>query len=251
MAGADATARIELDLGRSRPGFAPAPADPRFAVDPGRSRPGFAPAPADGAEKPEKPDFRSMPIQHQEARIQILRAELSLKKAEGALEVLETYTKDREVKALDAVVQRAKADELAKQSWFELEKEKEEKLRRMIEKCQYKAEYSGIVHYAPGIGPGASVREGQALFRIEQTDPDEPSIDEVQAEVRTLIKALADEIRTRLTRDEPLTDAELQAYRDRYEAAHAKVGQPGFFPHFLQRFPELRERVESGQIPQS
>jgi multidrug efflux pump subunit AcrA (membrane-fusion protein) len=161
MAGSDATARIELDLGRSRPGFGPAPAD--------------------GVEAPQKPDFASMPIQHQEARIEILRAELSLKKAEGALEVLENYTRDREVKALEGNVERSKSDELAKQSRFELEKEKEEKLRRMIETCKLYAPAEGILRHPAGVFEGGTVKERQILFWIDRPLAEGHPVDEAKA----------------------------------------------------------------------
>jgi HlyD family secretion protein len=215
MAGADATARIELDLGRSRPGFAPPPAD--------------------GVEMPEKPDFASMPIQHQEARIQILRAELGLKKAEGALEVLETYTRDREVKALEAIVERSKSDELAKQSRFELEKEKEEKLRRMIEKCKLYAPSEGILRHPPGVFEGGTVKERQILFWIDRPDAEEHQVDEAEAEVEAgskqseiaaigqQVRELLVELRTRFSRDEPLTEAERASYGLRYEHAREQL----------------------------
>src|SRR5690606_8579737 len=73
------------------------------------------------------------------------RAEFNLQQAEKKLEVLKQYTYDKQIKSLEGDVEKAKADELAKQSTFELEKEKEEKLRRMIEKCKIYAPGNGIV----------------------------------------------------------------------------------------------------------
>jgi RND family efflux transporter MFP subunit len=109
------------------------------------------------------------------------RAEFNLDQAEKRLEVLKQYTFEKQVKSLEGDVEKAKADELAKQSTFELEKEKEERLRRMIEKCKIYAPGNGIVVYhqeegrwgsqdGPSIMEGATVRERQTIFKLPDID---------------------------------------------------------------------------------
>jgi RND family efflux transporter MFP subunit len=114
-----------------------------------------------------------------------LADELSLKKAQFALEqsqtkldVLMKYTKDKTVKELQADVEKAKSDELAKKATFSLEKDKEDKLLRQINNCILNAPGDGLVVYAndPGRGmgggnqvqieEGASVRERQKIFSL-------------------------------------------------------------------------------------
>ena len=109
------------------------------------------------------------------------RATFNLEQAEKKLEVLEEYTFEKQIKSLEGDVEKAKADELAKKSTFELEKEKEERLRRMIEKCQIFAPGPGIVVYhqeegrwgsqeGPSIMEGATVRERQTIFKLPDID---------------------------------------------------------------------------------
>ncbi|WP_233579141.1 efflux RND transporter periplasmic adaptor subunit [Tautonia sociabilis] len=109
------------------------------------------------------------------------RAEFNLDQANKKLEVLREYTFEKQVKSLEGDVEKAKADELAKKSTFELEKEKEERLRRMIEKCQIFAPGNGIVVYhqeegrwgsqeGPSIMEGATVRERQTIFKLPDID---------------------------------------------------------------------------------
>jgi RND family efflux transporter MFP subunit len=114
-------------------------------------------------------------------KFDLQKANFNLEQAEKRLEVLKIYTKDKQVKSLEGDVEKAKADELAKQSTFELEKEKEERLRRMIEKCQIFAPGNGIVVYhqeegrwgsqeGPSIMEGATVRERQTIFKLPDID---------------------------------------------------------------------------------
>ncbi|MEW4568390.1 sigma-70 family RNA polymerase sigma factor [Tautonia sp. JC769] len=116
-----------------------------------------------------------------EGEVAVLRANLALKKAERALEVLRKFTYGLRITSLEGAVETAKADELAKMSAFTLEKEKEEKLRRMIEKCRIFAPGNGIVIYhqeegrfgsqeGPSIKEGATVRERQMIFKLPDID---------------------------------------------------------------------------------
>ena len=108
------------------------------------------------------------------------QAMFDLEQAETQLKVLEDYTYQKQVKSLNSDVEKAKADELSKQSSWELERTKERKLERQIERCTLKAPGDGIVVYAndPGrmggqqsvqIEEGASVRERQKIFSLPDT----------------------------------------------------------------------------------
>jgi HlyD family secretion protein len=105
------------------------------------------------------------------------QANFDLEQAETQLKVLEDYTYQKQVKSLNSDVEKAKADELSKQSSWTLEQTKERKLERQIERCQLKAPGDGIVVYAndPGrmggqnqvqIEEGATVRERQKIFSL-------------------------------------------------------------------------------------
>ncbi|QDV38294.1 sigma-70 family RNA polymerase sigma factor [Tautonia plasticadhaerens] len=118
-----------------------------------------------------------------EARVGVLRAEIALRKAERALELLTEYSSERQIKSLEAMVENAKADELAKQSRFKREKEAEERLRRMIEKCRVEAPAGGVVRYEAGIlegiTEGAPIREGMTLFTVFT---DGPEVDDAEVQ---------------------------------------------------------------------
>jgi multidrug efflux pump subunit AcrA (membrane-fusion protein) len=104
----------------------------------------------------------------------LLRAELAVERAETRLNVLETYTITKRTKVLQSEVEKARTDELAKLAILQLERQKEEKLRRQIEKSQIEAPADGQVVYPrpadPGRGTeiqeGAIVRERQLIFLI-------------------------------------------------------------------------------------
>jgi HlyD family secretion protein len=108
------------------------------------------------------------------------QADFDLEQALTQLKVLEDYTKEKQIKSLSSDVEKAKADEYSKQSSWELEKTKERKLEKQIERCTLKAPGDGIVVYAndPGrmggqnavqIEEGASVRERQKIFSLPDT----------------------------------------------------------------------------------
>jgi HlyD family secretion protein len=105
------------------------------------------------------------------------QAVFDLEQAQTQLSVLEQYTKEKQIKSLESDVEKAKADELSKQSSWTLEQTKERKLERQIAACTLKAPGDGIVVYAndPGrmggqqavqIEEGASVRERQKIFSL-------------------------------------------------------------------------------------
>ena len=108
------------------------------------------------------------------------QADFDLEQATTQLKVLQDYTYQKQVKSLKSDVEKATADELSKQSSWELERTKERKLERQIDRCSLKAPGDGIVVYAndPGrmggqqsvqIEEGASVRERQKIFSLPDT----------------------------------------------------------------------------------
>jgi RND family efflux transporter MFP subunit len=106
------------------------------------------------------------------------KAEFTLKESKTKLDVLRNFTKEKQVKDLQAAVEKAKSDELAKQQTYDLEKTKERKLNTQISKCVLKAPNDGLVVYAneqqmmrggsnqPMIEEGAQVRERQKIFSL-------------------------------------------------------------------------------------
>ncbi len=114
-------------------------------------------------------------------QLALQKAEFSLREAETKLKVLEKYTKDKQVKELQAAVEKARSDMLAKQSAYELEKTKEQKLGDQIDKCILTAPSNGLVVYSNEqnrfggsnqalIEEGASVRERQKIFSLPDLD---------------------------------------------------------------------------------
>ena len=104
-----------------------------------------------------------------------------LELAKRDLEILEKYTQEKQTRKLAIDVERARADELSKQSSWELERTKERKLERQIVRCTLKAPGDGLLVYAndPGrvggpnrvqIEEGASVRERQLIFKVIADD---------------------------------------------------------------------------------
>ncbi len=108
------------------------------------------------------------------------QADFDVEQAQMQLSVLEKYTKEKQIKSLNSDVEKARADELSKQSSFTLEQTKEKKLERQIEKCTLRAPADGIVVYAndPGrmgqqqaiqVEEGSTVRESQKIFSLPDT----------------------------------------------------------------------------------
>jgi HlyD family secretion protein len=106
------------------------------------------------------------------------KAEFTLKQATTKRMVLEKYTRDKELTELNANVEKAKSDTLAKEQTYALEKSKEDKLVTQIVKCKLVAPTDGLVVYAndqnnfrggqqgPMIELGSTVRERQKIFSI-------------------------------------------------------------------------------------
>jgi len=111
----------------------------------------------------------------------LLNAEIALANARTKKETLVKYTRDKTIKELEAEVEKARSDMLAKNATLQLEEQKENKLRDQIEKCKLYAPIEGLVVYSnetanrPGasnqamIEEGATVRERQKIFSIPDT----------------------------------------------------------------------------------
>ena len=116
---------------------------------------------------------------------QLIADKLSLQKSEIAVEqadrkkmVLELFTYKKQITDLQANVEKAKADELAKKQTLELEQTKLEKLKKQINKTKLYAPNDGLIVYAndqggfrgggnePLIIEGATVRERQTIFSL-------------------------------------------------------------------------------------
>ena len=163
------------------------------------------------------------------------QAEFDLEQAMTQLKVLLDYTKEKQIKSLRSDVEKAKADELSKESSWQLEQTKEKKLERQIAKCMLKAPGDGIVVYAndPGrmggqnqiqIEEGAAVRERQKIFSLPDTSKmrvnckvHESMVDRIKPGLRSLVRvdAAANElIKGQVASVAPMADANNQFASD-------------------------------------
>ncbi len=156
------------------------------------------------------------------------RAKFELEQAQTQLDVLLKYTKDKQIKSLNSDVEKARADELSKQSSWELEKIKEAKLERQIKACILKAPTDGIVVYANDpnrfggqqqlqIEEGATVRERQKIFSLPDitkmrvnTKVHESMVERVKPGLRSLVRveaAAGQELRGAVASVAPMADS--------------------------------------------
>ena len=107
----------------------------------------------------------------------LLRDRIALEHLQAKQHVLQKFTHDKVIKALEIELEKSRADELAKQASWELSKSKESKLERQIVLCTLKAPSTGVVVYAndPSRGStrnreqieeGSTVRERQKILSI-------------------------------------------------------------------------------------
>ncbi|MDR3635207.1 MAG: efflux RND transporter periplasmic adaptor subunit, partial [Isosphaeraceae bacterium] len=102
--------------------------------------------------------------------------ETTLHEARGLLDRLEKYTAPRLITSLMAKSEAIRADVLTQKAAFELERERLEKLEKMVAKCTLTAPRDGIVVYhnqsnrwgstETQIQEGVTVREGQPIFDL-------------------------------------------------------------------------------------
>jgi RND family efflux transporter MFP subunit len=112
------------------------------------------------------------------AEAALQREKEALELARSKLDLLEKYTLPKTTKALKVEAERKRSDELARQSTWELEKSREEKLNKQIESCRIIAPGDGVIVYAnnstrpvrgqprPQIEEGATVRQRQKILSI-------------------------------------------------------------------------------------
>ena len=72
----------------------------------------------------------------------------------------------RKVKELQSKVERARAEELARQADYGREQSAQEQLKKQIEHCKLLAPTSGRLIYTEAIEEGAEVTQGALLFRV-------------------------------------------------------------------------------------
>lgn len=115
--------------------------------------------------------------QNQSDKLATDKAQFTLAEAQNKLKVLMEFTKLKQMTELQANVEKAKSDMLAKKQTYELELAKEVKLEKQIEKCILYAPNDGLVVYANESGrfgasnqamieEGAQVRERQKIFSL-------------------------------------------------------------------------------------
>jgi HlyD family secretion protein len=138
----------------------------------------------------------------------VQREKETLELARSKLELLEKYTLPKTTKALKVEVERKRSDELARQSAWELEKSREEKLNKQIESCRITAPGAGVIVYAnnpnrpvrgqprPQIEEGATVRPRQKILSIVDlsgpmqvnTKVHESIVDRINRGLKALVK---------------------------------------------------------------
>jgi HlyD family secretion protein len=101
---------------------------------------------------------------------------IMLEEAQGMRERLEKFTAPRILKELQARIEAVRTDYFAIKNAYQLEVDRQKKIEEMIENCKLFAPRDGIVVYAnesnmwgrseAQIAEGATVREGQAVFKV-------------------------------------------------------------------------------------
>jgi multidrug resistance efflux pump len=100
------------------------------------------------------------------ATLTVQQARLSLEKSQGKKSTLQRFTKERKLKELQSKVERARAEELARQADCGREQSALEQLKKQIEHCKLLAPTSGRLIYSETIEEGADVSQGELLFRV-------------------------------------------------------------------------------------
>ncbi len=98
--------------------------------------------------------------------LELARAKLKVEKARNRLHILTTYTRDKRIGALNWDVKNRHWDELAKQASWELQKNKESKLKDEILACTILAPNDGTVVLSGAIEEGSNVREHDVILRV-------------------------------------------------------------------------------------
>jgi multidrug resistance efflux pump len=122
-----------------------------------------------------KKGFRA-PAQVKADELALQQAEIGLSEAQGMEVRLEKFTGQRILTAREAKIKAIQADLHAQEQKFELEKQRLQRLEKMIENCSLYAPRDGIVVYANQSSPwgrvevqiqeGATVRQSQPIFYV-------------------------------------------------------------------------------------
>ena len=160
-------------------------------------------------------------------KLSLDKSKFSLEEAKRKLEVMLKYTRAKELTEFKANVEKARSDMLAKQQTYELEKTKEQKLVKQIEKTKLFAPNDGLVVYANEtnrmggsnqamIEEGAQVRERQKIFSLPDiahmrvnTKVHESMIDRVNTglSARVIVDAFPNQVLTgKVENVQPLPD---------------------------------------------
>lgn len=107
------------------------------------------------------------------------RSQIALDEGRGMERRLETYTRPRLLKSLEAKIAASRADMLAQKSAFKIESDRLRRLEATVGFCTMRAPREGIVVYVSAtnswgrsenrIQEGVTVREGQAIFSVPNT----------------------------------------------------------------------------------
>jgi multidrug resistance efflux pump len=100
------------------------------------------------------------------AALNVQRARLVLEKSQGKKDTLQKFTKEKKIKELQSKVERARAQELARQADYGREQAVQDQLKKQLERCKLLAPADGRVAYPEHIEEGAEVSQGQLLFRV-------------------------------------------------------------------------------------
>jgi HlyD family secretion protein len=107
--------------------------------------------------------------------LNLQRAKLALEKVEGKKLTLEKYTREKNIKALQGAIEKAKSEELARQAAVSQEEAARDHLKQQIENCKVVSPRAGRLSYPDGIEEGADVTKGQLLFRVVPAESDNKS----------------------------------------------------------------------------
>ena len=112
-----------------------------------------------------------MLAQNMEDKLSVGKTTVTLQQGEQTRKImLEEYTRGMTLKGLQSGVEKAKADELARQADLERAKTAGKSLLKQIEGSKVVAPVAGRVAYGRPFGKGAVVRDGDLLFKLVPED---------------------------------------------------------------------------------
>ena len=106
--------------------------------------------------------------------IALQRATFTLNQLQTKKSILEKYTRDKMTKKFQSDIEKARSNELAKQSAYSLAQGARDRTQKQIEGCRVLAPINGRLSYSPPIEEAAEVQEGQLLFRVVAEDEPKP-----------------------------------------------------------------------------